>query len=172
MSIGNTYMARLYQAGDRLLIWVLGGLLLLSCALAPWYHTWPEVIAVGLPSMAVTGSLARTNPGALVTRCAIAAALMIFTALNIHQAHGMLELHFGVFVLLAFLLVYRDWVPVAVAATVIAVHHLALDFAQRRGLPVWVFSDNTGFGIVVVHAAYVVFEAALLMWNLDYIIRR
>ena len=52
----------------------------------------------------------------------------------------------------------------AVAAGVIAVHHLALDFAQRQGLPVWVFSYNTGFGIVVVHAAYVVFEAALLIW--------
>ena len=112
MPIGNTYMARLYQAGDRLLLCVLGGLLLLSFALAPWYHTGPEVIALGLPSVAVTAWLAWAYPGALVTRCAIAAALMVFTALNIHQAHGMLELHFGVFVLLAFLLVYRDWVPV------------------------------------------------------------
>jgi methyl-accepting chemotaxis protein len=34
---------------------------------------------------------------------------MMFCALNIHQAYGMTELHFGIFVLLVFLVFYQDW---------------------------------------------------------------
>ena len=66
--------------------------------------------------------------------------------------------------MLAFLLYYRDWIPLVFAAGVIAVHHLAFDAMQRAGLPVWVFGANGGVGIVVVHAAFVVFETALLVW--------
>jgi methyl-accepting chemotaxis protein len=99
----------------------------------------------------------------LVTRCTIAAALMIFTGLHIQQVHGMIEMHFGVFVLLAFLLFYRDWVPLVVAVGVVAVHHFAFDFLQRSGAPVWVFAANTGFSIVLIHAAYAIFETALLI---------
>jgi hypothetical protein len=160
----STYLSRLRHVGDRLLLGVLAALMLLSLALAPWYGTWTEAMVIGLPSLAVTAWLVHTQPGALVTRCAIAAALMVFTALHIDQAHGMIEMHFGVFVFLAALLLYRDWIPLVVAAGFIAVHHLAFDFAQRIGQPVWVFAANTGFGIVLVHAGYVVAETALLAW--------
>ena len=88
---------------------------------------------------------------------------MIFTALHVHQVHGMIEMHFGFFVLLAFLLFYRDWVPLVVAVGVVAVHHFAFDFLQRSGAPVWVFAANTGFGIVLIHAAYAIFETGLLI---------
>ena len=37
----------------------------------------------------------------------------------------MIEMHFGVFVVLAILLYARDWVPVVAAAGAIAVHHVA-----------------------------------------------
>jgi methyl-accepting chemotaxis protein len=39
----------------------------------------------------------------------------------------MIELHFGIFVCLAFLLCYRDWRPIALAAAVTAVHHLSFN---------------------------------------------
>ena len=158
----NGYLLRIHQAGDRMLLAVLGTLVLLSCALAAWYDTWLEVIAIGGSTLAVCGGLVYVASGALVTRCAIAAGLMIMTALQIHQGHGMPELHFGVFVLLAFLLVYRDWIPLVVAAALIAVHHLAFDFAQRSGVGLWVFASRNGFGVVLIHAAYVVFETGLL----------
>jgi methyl-accepting chemotaxis protein len=160
----NNYMCRLYRAGDRLLLGVLAALTMMSFALAPWYGTWAEALAIAMPALAVCAWLVRVHSGALVTRCAIAAALMIVTALHIHQAHGMIEIHFGLFVLLAFLLIYRDWIPLVVAAGIVAVHHLAFDFAQRNGVPLWVFASNTGFSIVLIHAAYVVFETALLVW--------
>ena len=164
MSTQSTYLLQLRQAGDRLMLCVVGVLLVMGLALAPIHDTWVEALAIGVPAAGMVAWLVALQPGALVTRCAIAAALMIFTALHIHQVHGMIEMHFGVFVLLAFLLFYRDWVPLVVAVTVVAVHHFAFDFMQRRGAPVWVFAAHTGFGIVLVHAAYAVFETALLVF--------
>lgn len=157
------YLTQLRCRADRLMLWVVGALLVFSATLAPWYDTWPEVLAIAAPTAAIVAWRVVQHPGSLLTRCVVAAALMVFTALHIHQAHGMIEVHFGVFVLLAFLLVYRDWIPIVVAAGVIAVHHLVFDWLQRNGAPIWTFEENTGFVIVLVHAAYVVFETALLV---------
>jgi hypothetical protein len=41
---------------------------------------------------------------------------MVFSALTIQQSQGMIESHFGIFTLLAFLLYYRDWRPIVAAA--------------------------------------------------------
>jgi methyl-accepting chemotaxis protein len=157
------YDAQLAHSGDRLLLGVVTGLLVMSFALAPWHGTWTEVFLIGVPAAAMSAFLTWARPGSLLTRNAIAASLMVFAGLEIHQAHGMAELHFSVFVLLAFLLVYRDWRPIITAAAVIAVHHLSLDYVQRDGGSVWVFATRGGFGIVLLHAAYVVFETAILV---------
>ena len=156
-------LTRLRCNADRLLLGVVAALLLLSFAFAPWYGIWSEALSIGVPAAAMVAWRTLSHPGSLLTRCVVGAALMIMTALHIHQAHGMIEVHFGVFVLLAFLLVYRDWIPIVVAAGVIAVHHLVFDWLQRNGAPVWAFADHVGFTIVLVHAAYVVFETALLV---------
>jgi methyl-accepting chemotaxis protein len=161
--MSKTYLFTIRRSGDRLLLCVVGVLLVMAFGLAPLYGTWGEAFAIGAPTAGVVAWLVATRPGELVTRCTIAAALMIFTGLHIHQVHGMIEMHFGVFVLLAFLLFYRDWVPLVVAVGVVAVHHFAFDFLQRSGAPVWVFAANTGFSIVLIHAAYAIFETALLI---------
>ncbi len=160
----SAYLSRLRATGDRLLIGVVGVLLIASLCLAPAYDTWTEALVIGLPAAIVPAWLVSIRSGELITRCSIGASLVIFTALQIHQTHGMIELHFGFFVLLAFLLFYRDWIPLVAAAGLIAVHHLVFDFMQRSGGQVWVFAANTGFSVVVIHAVYVVFETALLVW--------
>jgi methyl-accepting chemotaxis protein len=164
MRTTSTYLTHLSKVGDRMLLGVIGGLLALSFALAAWHRTLDAVLAIGLPAALLPAWLVWTLPGRLVTRCAIAASLMIFAALHIHQSHGMIEIHFSIFVLLSFLLFYRDWIPLVFAAAVIAVHHLAFDALQRAGQPIWVFASAGGIGIVLVHAAFVVFETALLVW--------
>jgi methyl-accepting chemotaxis protein len=164
MSHQNDYFAKLYEDADRLLLIAMTGLLLASFALAPWHHTWAEALTIAVPAWGLSLWLVLAFGGALVTRCVIAAALMIFASLFIHQSHGMIEAHFSVFVLLAFLLFYRSWVPLVVAAGVIAVLHLGIDALQRAGQPVWMFAATGGFGIVLVHAAFVVIETALLVW--------
>jgi methyl-accepting chemotaxis protein len=159
----NAYLLALSRAGDRLLLGVLAVLAAISLSIATLHNTWSEALWIGVPTLAVCAWLVSAHGGELVTRCAIAAGLMVFAALQVHQVHGMIEMHFAFFVLLAFLLYYRDWVPLIVAAAVVAVHHLAFDILQRAGSGVWLFEAHSGFGIVLLHAAFVVFETALLV---------
>ena len=93
-----------------------------------------------------------------------AASLMILTGLHIHQAHGLIEMHFGIFALLAALLYYRDPFTVLAGAGVIAVHHLVFNYLQEAGTGVYVFEYRTGLDIVILHAAFVIAEAGLLVY--------
>ena len=164
MSTQENSLIRLYQQGDKIMIGVMWFLFAMSLGLASWYNTWSEALWIGLPSAIVPTILVSMMSGKLITRLVIGAAFMVFCALHIHQAHGMIELHFGIFVLLAFLLVYRDWMPIVTAAAVIAVHHLSFNFLQAAGYGVYLFSENSGLGLVILHAAYVVFESAILIY--------
>jgi len=141
----------------------LWGLLVFSFALVPWHDTLTAVILVGLPAAAIPTALIFLAPQALVTRLAVGAALMVFCALNIHQAWGMVELHFGIFVLLAFLLFYQDWRVIILSALVIALHHLSFNYLQEWGYGTICFA-KPGLGIVLAHAAYVVLEAGVLAY--------
>ena len=159
----NDTLHEIHARADRLMVGVLCGLFAFSCALAPWHDTWMGVMLVGLPAVVVPAWLARIAPGSLVTRLAVAAALMVFCALNIHQAFGMAELHFGIFVMLAFLLCYRDWRPIVLAAGVAAIHHLSFNYFQELGYGVMCFT-KPGLDIVLTHAAYVIVETAVLSY--------
>ncbi len=164
MNQAKSNLDPLYRQGDRIMSAVLWMLFALSLALASWYKTWPEAIVIGAPAALVPSIVMFLVPGRLIVRSTMATAFMVFAALQIHQAHGMIEMHFMVFGLLAFLLFYRDWIPLIVGAGVIAVHHLAFNYLQMLGYPVYVFSYGTGLHIVLIHAAYVVFETAILVY--------
>jgi methyl-accepting chemotaxis protein len=140
---------------------IVAALLAACFALAPMHDTWREAFVVGLPTAAIVLWLTRTRPAEAVTRCALGAALMILSALQIDQTH-LVEAHFGVIVALALLLIYRDWVPIVFAAALIAIHHVAFYFMQHRGEPVWILPSEEGFGTVLVHASYVILETTLL----------
>ncbi len=163
MSEVESYLNRHYQKADRIMLPVLWLLFVMSLALSPWHDTLQWALLIGLPAALVPTAMIFASPGSLMTRSSVAAALMVFAGLHIHQAAGTSELHFGIFVLLAFLLVYRSWFVIVVAAAVIAVHHLSFNYLQQWGYGVICFT-KPGLGIVLSHAAYVVVEAALLIY--------
>ena len=150
--------------GDKLMTVVCWILFLFAMALAVWYDTWTPALLVGLPAAIIPTALTMTMPGSRATRYSVATSFMVFCGLHIHQGHGMIELHFGVFVLLSFLLFYRDWVTIVIGAAVIAVHHLLFDYLQASGVGVWLFTHRTGLDMVLIHAAYVVFESGVLIY--------
>ena len=84
-------------------------------------------------------------------------------AWHIQLGRGALEFHFGVFVTLALLLVYRDWRPIVLAAALFAVHHIAFDRLQAAGFGVYC-TPTADFGRVLLHAAYVVVQTGLEVW--------
>ena len=143
------------------LLWAhFAAALLLGC----WYATWAQAVAIGLPAALVFTLLARLAPGSVLTRCAAGAALLVFSALFVQQAHGLTEAHFHVFCALAFLLAYRDWRVLVTGAATIAVHHVAFTLLQTVHVPLYVYtSDAVGpWTLTLIHAAFVVFETTLL----------
>ena len=158
----NTYLRTHYENADRLMVKVLWLLLVIAAGMAFWHDTWLEVFLIALPTALVPTVVVLRMSGSLLSRHSIAVALMVFAALQIHQGRGMIEMHFAIFGLLAFLLYYRDWPLIVTAAGVVAVHHLSFNFLQEAGYGVYVF-PTTSFSLVLIHAAYVVFESAILI---------
>lgn len=153
-----------YQQANRFFIFVVWGLFAFSLLLASWYDTWMEALIIGLPTALIPTLLAKTQATSAATRIAFGISVMIFSALHIQQGHGMIELHFGIFVNLAMLLYFRDWRPVLAAAATIAIHHVLFSYLQQTTSNIYIFEDRNSFSIVLIHAAYVVVEAGLIIY--------
>lgn len=160
----ETILQPLRASADRLMLAALAFLFLASLGVGLGTGTMGITLAVAIPALAVPAVIYRMAPGSLASRMTVAFALMVFSALTIQQAGGMIEAHFGIFVLLAFLLYYRDWRPVIAAAALIAVHHLSFNYFQAAGMGIYLFENGASFKVVLIHAAYVVIEAAMLTY--------
>ncbi len=122
------------------------------------YFLKSDVVLTSLLSIALLAGPALLfvlKKSSRVASVAMGVALMGFSALLIHITGGMIEMHFHIFVGLALLVIFANpWVVVAAAAT-IAVHHVGFWLF----LPKSVFNYEATFGIVIVHALFVILEA-------------
>jgi methyl-accepting chemotaxis protein len=136
--------------------------------LAALHGYWVIGIVASLVLALTPLAVVRARPGTLLSRCTIAAAFAGFSALFIQEAHGMTELHFHIFAWLAFMALYRDWRAPAFGGFIVAVHHLVFHFLQAAGAGFWVFpaawSGARGIEMVALHAGFVVFEVAVLIY--------
>ncbi|TXI35179.1 MAG: methyl-accepting chemotaxis protein [Aquipseudomonas alcaligenes] len=152
-----------YRRADRIMLAVLWLMFLYSLGLAAWHGTWGQALLVGGGTAAALSSLYALVPGSRLMRCCVGLAFMVMSALHINQSGGVLEMHFGIFVLLAFLVYYRDWLPIVLAAGLIAAHHLAFFALQQQGVGVYVVPQGS-WGVILLHAFYVVLESAILIY--------
>lgn len=168
------YERRVFGQTNRFFGWLLLGqwafALILAFVRSPraWSGAASEIhphvfAAVLLGSLLVVPPLLliRTMPCHWLTRHAIAAAQVSFSALLIHLTDGRIETHFHVFGSLAFLALYRDWRVLITATIVVALDHLL------RGI--WYPVSVYGVPYATVwrtfeHAGWVVFEIAVLSW--------
>ncbi|MFZ6722633.1 methyl-accepting chemotaxis protein [Undibacterium sp. Ji49W] len=157
------HMAGTYARADKLIFSVLIGMQVFAFAIANWYDTWSLALWMGIPFLLISGFFTFKFPGAVLTRLSNAVLLMAYCALHIHQARGMTEFHFGIFAFLAFLLIYADWKVIAAAAATIAIHHVSFDYLQSLEFGVFCFT-KPGLVILLIHAGYVVVEAAVLIY--------
>ncbi|MBB6287173.1 MULTISPECIES: methyl-accepting chemotaxis protein [unclassified Pseudomonas] len=153
-----------YRKADRIMLALIWLMFLFSLGLAFWHDTLLQAIVVGGGTSVVLSALYRAISGTRVMRCALGAGLMVMAALQINQAQGVIEAHFGIFALLAVLTFYRDWLPILVAALTIAVHHVVFHALQHQGFPVFVMAHHGGWTMVFVHAFYVVMETVALLY--------
>ena len=136
---------------------------LLSLFIGFLTSSWEEPLLLGLPILALPIILSYTHPSQSISRYAFAIAVQLFTALHIQQAFGMTELHFEVFVMLAFLSFFRDWKTIAVGTGTVAVHHILFYFVQSSGGGLVIFEEGkVAFYILAIHAAFAVTEGVIL----------
>lgn len=164
MSSSTFSLERHYRKADRIMLGVLWLMFIYSMGLAAWHHTWGQTLLVGGGTLLVLHVLNVLIPGRRLLRCCVGIALMVFSALHINQSGGTTEMHFGIFVLLAVLVYYRDWLPILVAALFISVHHLGFFALQQAGVGVHITHMGGSWPIIFLHAFYVVLETAILIY--------
>lgn len=153
-----------YRKADRIMLGLLWICFVYALGLATIYSTFGQAILVGGGTALAMTALYPTLRGTRLFRCLTGVALMVMAGLHINQTQGVIEVHFGIFALLAVLTFYRDWLPIVVAAATIAVHHLLFHVLQHQGYPVYVMQHHGGWGVIFIHAAYVVAESAILIY--------
>ncbi len=148
---------------NRLFKIILVLLVLMSFGLAFFNQTWLEAIVIAIPTAAIPFYLIQTQPFSAITQHAVAISMMLFSAIHIQQMHGLVEMHFGIFVLMSFLAYYRNWKIFISAITVVAVHHLGFFALQSAAAPVYIMQDESLlFTLLVVHALYAITQSVVL----------
>ena len=146
--------------GDRVLLVAIGLSALASCILGMQFVDSGFAIGASVVLLAIAGIGFASAPGSQTSRYVLTFVLVSFVALHIQLARGMIELHFGVFVVLAFLLVYLDWCVIVFGAALFAVHHVGFDRLQAAGMGFYC-TTAPDFGRIMLHALYVVIQAAV-----------
>ena len=150
----------LHCAADLVLMTSLAASALVAVAIGNVYGSMS--LALPVSSILLIGGAAAYwgVRGTLLSRMVLTMCLAASVALHIQLGRGTLEFHFGVFVTLALVLVYRDWRPILAGALFFAVHHLFFDWLQTLGVGVYCTPDP-GFLKMLMHASYVVAQASL-----------
>ncbi|WP_336365625.1 methyl-accepting chemotaxis protein [Marinobacter sp. C2H3] len=155
-------------ASDQRMLWMVLAHLPVVGLLVP---LGMDTQAFALVSVLAIGLLATAGwwllKGERACSVLFAVCLMALSATMIQARLGEVEMHFHIFIGLALLIGYRDWLPLVAGAAVIAVHHFALTALQMAGatlgdLPVMLFNHGASYGMALVHAAFVVFETVVL----------
>lgn len=157
-------------ASDKIMLYILAAHLPFIYFIVPsgyethWQGAVPATLAVLACVVAYVGA-----KGTLICRGLIAASMMLMSMVLIMQQMGRLEMHFHIFSALAFLIIWRDWKVLVIAAGVIAVHHAAsvplqLSQSSFAGVPYMVFGQTCDWPTFFVHATFVIIETGILIF--------
>ena len=101
--------------------------------------------------------------GTQLYRYIISLVLLSFSIIMMQQSLGRIEMHFHIFAVLSFLLIYKDYKIISLASMFIILHHLLFNYLQELhvtvlGTPIIVFNYGSGMNIVLLHVAFVLLE--------------
>jgi hypothetical protein len=131
------------------------------CILASLNGSSPLLIAcVLLVLLAAPALILLQDRASELAAVAMGIAAMGISALTIFVCGGLIEAHFEIFVLIAMLAVFGRIAPLLAAGTTIALHHVIFWI----WLPTGIFNYKAGFGTVILHAFFVVFEIVPACW--------
>jgi hypothetical protein len=134
----------------------------LVVTLIAFFNNVPVMNVIPIMTIAaLAGTFAALRLSGLSARLVIAAALTVAPAMMVYAGIGVWQIdwHMYFFVVFGMLVVYADWRPIILSATLTAGHHLGLDLL----FPGAVFPE-AGLGRVALHAAIVIVDCAVLFW--------
>ncbi|TWX57705.1 methyl-accepting chemotaxis protein [Colwellia hornerae] len=147
---------------NKLFTYLFSVLFAESLLLAFIYDSYLSAFVIGLPALLVPIYFYKTAGDAAISGHVSALSAMIFAALHIHQANGLIEVHFEIFILLAFLIIFQDWRVFITAILVVAVHHLSFYYLQVNDTGVYIFDEGRlVFTTVIIHAVYAIAESII-----------
>ncbi|HNV58692.1 MAG TPA: methyl-accepting chemotaxis protein [Rhodoferax sp.] len=146
--------------GDKTLLIAIGISALASLVLGAQFIDNGLAISATVILLILAAIGYATSRGTAACRYVLTFVLVAFIALHIQLARGMIELHFGVFVVLAFLLVYLDWKVIVFGAALFAVHHVVFDRMQAAGLGLYC-TTQPDFALIMLHALYVIIQSGV-----------
>lgn len=166
----QSYEAEIRERTDRQMLLILLAHIPVVGLLVPMgYGTTMFALIASLlvGGLATAGFFTMRGTRALSSLFAI--CLMLFSAIMIQAQLGRIEMHFHIFAALALVIIYRDWLPVVVGAATIALHHVAFTALELAGatlgeMPIMIFNYDCNWSITFLHAAFVVFESAILVF--------
>ncbi|WP_017446974.1 methyl-accepting chemotaxis protein [Gayadomonas joobiniege] len=151
---------------NKIFIGVLFTQFIISIVIAFFTNTWFEAFGIGIFILLLPVAFTFTEPFNPITRHTLAVASQVFAALHIQQTMGLTEIHFEIFVVLAFLSFYRDWKVIGTAAGFVAIHHIVFYILQQQGSHTYILEQgHLQIYILVIHAAFALAEAGVLMYG-------
>lgn len=122
-------------------------------------------IVAGLIIVVLPLYFSLSKPNATASKHIVAVAIQLMASLHMQQTMGMTEMHFQVFVLLAFLSFFRDWKVIVTGTAVVALHHIAGFISQSMGGSLIVFeAAQPALLILLIHATFAVVESVVLVF--------
>ena len=159
-ALKRTTLDGIARRGDSVLMACLLGAVIAAIAIGQYYGQLGLAMGVSLLVSAIGAAIFATARGTVLSACVLTTCNAALVALHIQLGRGTPEFHFGVFVLLGLLLVYRDWRPIVLAAGLFAVHHVVFDRLQAMGLGTYCIAEPN-FLRVLMHAAYVIVQTGI-----------
>jgi methyl-accepting chemotaxis protein len=156
----HTGLASVARFGDLIMFVTLFGQTAASLAIGHYFGDIGLAYGCSAVLLVVAAAAFFGARGSLLSSVVLTACNVAFVALHIQLGRGTIEFHFGVFVLLGLLLVYRDWRPIVLAAALFAVHHVAFDRMQAFGLGVYC-TPEANLLKTLMHAIYVVVQTGI-----------
>jgi methyl-accepting chemotaxis protein len=149
----------LAQGADLMMLTMLPAYGAVALLIAWYYGNLGLAATVSAALLALGTAAGWAARGTRASSVVLALCLSGLVALQIQLGRGTLEFHFGVFLTLALLLVYRDWLPIIATAGFFAVHHVVFDRLQAAGVGVFC-TPEPDLLKMGVHAGYVVAQSA------------
>ena len=168
-------LAKIIENYDRSVYRILTIILfmnfLLGMILGVVYNSIMTALFVGLLLLAGPLTTQVVKPFSKLSQSLYAFSFISFVTLQVHLAQGLIEIHFGYFVMLAILYAFQAKTPILVGAVTAAVYHVGFAIMQASGSNLFIFETDstlvTSVGIpmfIFVHAAYVVVETGVLVF--------